>query len=69
MAKKQEKEVKKVKVEKSCETCIFNGDKCQHESNKGIIVKYRLETEVFFQTPEEINKNGKCKNYVELSKK
>lgn len=57
------------KKENNCKTCIYNGEKCTHESNKGLIVKYRVETEIYFNTPDELNKEGKCKNYVELSKK
>ena len=49
-----------------CKTCIYNGEKCTHESNKGILVKYRVEKEVYFETPEKLNKKGDCKNYVEL---
>lgn len=68
MARKPAKK-EEIKKEKTCKNCIYNGDKCQHKSNKGIIVKYRVEHEAYFQTPEELNENGKCKNYVELSKK
>lgn len=53
-----------------CEKCTFqDGILCKHESNKGVIIKYRLETPVYFKTCIEINKNGDCKNFVELSKK
>lgn len=52
-----------------CKNCIFNGDKCTHISNKIILVKYRQEKELYLKTPEELNKSGNCKNYVEFSKK
>ena len=54
---------------KYCENCIHNGTKCQHFTNKGIVVKYRVEREEYFKTPDEINEDGKCKNYVEIPKK
>lgn len=52
-----------------CANCAYNSEKCLHESNKGIILKYRVEKETYFKTPDELNKKGDCKNYVELSKK
>lgn len=52
-----------------CKDCKFNGEKCTHKSNEGLIVKYRQEKKHFFKTPDELNKDGNCKNYVELSKK
>lgn len=58
------------KKKKECAKCRYkDGEKCTHESNKGIIVKYRTETPVYFRTPDELNKNGDCKNYVEFSAK
>ena len=52
-----------------CAKCIYNGEKCTHKSNEGLIVKYRIETPVYLKTPNELNKEGKCPNYVELFKK
>lgn len=52
----------------NCEKCIYqNGVFCLHESNKGIIVKYRVETPCYFKTCIELNKDGDCKNF-KLSK-
>lgn len=50
-----------------CANCVYNSEKCLHESNKGVIVKYRVEKETYFKTPDELNKKGNCINYVELS--
>lgn len=53
---------------KLCEMCIYkDGVLCTHESNKGIIVKYRVETPVYFKSCTELNKEGDCTNFVELS--
>lgn len=48
----------------NCKNCIFNGDKCQHYSNKGVVVKYRVERETYLCTPNELNQKGDCKNYI-----
>lgn len=56
------------KQEKICASCIHkDGVLCSHKSNKGIIVKYRTETPVYFKTCAEINENGNCENYAEFS--
>lgn len=48
-----------------CTACkYFNGIDCTHESNIGIKVKYRQETEFFVKKPEELNAEGECKNYA-----
>lgn len=61
MAKKQQT--------KLCEECVYkNGVLCTHECNKGVIVKYRIETPVYLKTCAELNKDGGCKNF-KLSKK
>lgn len=48
----------------NCETCKFYNGNCTHKSNIGIKVKYRQETEFFVKKPEELNPEGKCKNYA-----
>lgn len=62
MAKKEKKII-------DCAKCVYNSEKCLHESNKGIIIKYRVRKECLLKTPDEINKKGNCKNYVELPEK
>lgn len=47
----------------NCEECQFYDTQCQHPLNKVLLVKYRQEKEVYINT----NKDGNCKNYVELS--
>lgn len=57
----------KNKIEK-CNDCKYkDGLICKHESNKGVIVKYRVETPVYFKTCLELSES--CKNYVKFSAK
>lgn len=68
--KTSKKPIKKETKEKSvidCKNCKFNGSKCLHPSNKGILVIYRHEQETYFKTPDEININGECENFVVFS--
>lgn len=62
MTKEDKKEVKN-----DCKKCKYNGEKCMHDSNKGIAISYRIEKEVYFLKPEQLNVKGDCPNYAELS--
>lgn len=46
-----------------CTACKYYTGECTHESNIGIKVKYRQETEFFVKTLQELNPEGECKNY------
>lgn len=51
---------KKVK----CLNCKhYDGRDCHKNGNIGILIKYRNQSRVYLQTPEELNKDGKCKSY------
>lgn len=52
-----------------CSQCIYNAEYCQHASNKGIQIRYRVAKQVYFEKSADINKDGKCKNYAEFSEK
>lgn len=53
------------KKEIKCIKCKhYDGKDCHRNGNIGIIIKYRQEKQVFIKTPEELNKEGDCKNYA-----
>lgn len=55
------------KKEFKCLTCEhYDGENCTHPNNIAIKVKYRQETEFFVKTPEELNPDGKCKDYAKI---
>lgn len=48
-----------------CQKCgHFKNNNCTHLSNRGIVIQYRKEKEVFLKSVEELNKDGDCTNYV-----
>lgn len=56
---------KKKKIQ--CIDCKqFDGNNCHKNGNIGILVKYRKETKFYIKTPEEINKDGDCKDHAKL---
>lgn len=57
---------KKVK----CLNCKhYDGRDCHKNGNIGILIKYRNQSRVYLQTPEELNKDGKCKSYGRIQHK
>lgn len=46
-----------------CTNCLYFNGNCTHKTNVGIKVKYRLENEFYIKPTEELNPEGKCKNY------
>lgn len=53
------------KKEAKCVICkSYDGKNCHKNGNVGIVIKYRQEKQVYIKTPEELNKDGDCKNYV-----
>lgn len=54
----------KSKKQNKCADCKYLNGNCTHKSNTGIKVKYRQESEFYIKTPEELNADGKCKNYA-----
>ena len=50
-----------------CKECKYYVEKkCEHPSNKGILIEHRREHTFYIQTPSQMNRAGACKNYVEL---
>mgnify|MGYP006976596541 CR=1 FL=1 len=57
----------KKKKEVKCVNCKhFDGTNCHKNGNVGILVKYRKETRLYIKKPEDINKNGDCKEYAKF---
>lgn len=49
----------------NCLSCkLYDGKDCHKNGNIALLVKYRKESKIFIQSPEEINKNKDCKSYV-----
>lgn len=53
-----------------CVDCnnLLNGQ-CNSPGNIGILAQYRQEKKIYLKSIQVLNKNGNCKNYVELFKK
>ena len=57
----------KKKKEVKCVNCKhFDGTNCHKNGNVGILIKYRKETKLYIKTPEELNKDGDCKQYAKF---